>query len=157
MMKLNMKTLAVSLSAAILLSGCAESINKPAVIGEGATGVAQNYELSGDFLFDFNQSTLSAQGEQVLSNMATDLQQSGATQIKVAGYTDYLGSNSYNQRLSQARAETVKAYLQQAGVSANIEAVGMGEADQVKACPGLSGSALKECLKPNRRVRVMAN
>lgn len=122
----------------------------------GCNGNA-SFNLSGDFLFDFDKDTLTAKGKEVVDNVATQLKSSGAQQVKVAGYTDRLGSVNYNLDLSQRRANTVKARLVQQGVVAQIEAVGYGKANQVKACDGESGQALRDCLRPNRRVEISAN
>ena len=60
---------------------------------------------------------------------------------------------SYNLALSQHRADIVRDYLVSQGVEANFETVGVGEANQVKACEG-HGKELKDCLRPNRRVVI---
>ena len=116
-----------------------------------------SFSLSGDFLFDFDKDTLTTKGKEVVDNVAAQLKSSKAQQVKVAGYTDRLGSVNYNLDLSQRRANMVKARLVQQGVTAQIEAVGYGKANQVKACDGESGQALRDCLRPNRRVEVSAN
>lgn len=148
---------------AALLVGCAQSINldaqAPAVAPVKEAPVAapaKEFTLSGDFLFDFDKSVLSAQGKSTLNGIAKEIKDTGAKNVTVTGYTDRLGSATYNQKLSQARANTTKAYLQSQGVSANIKAVGRGAANQVKACKGETGQALKDCLKPNRRVHIIA-
>ncbi|MDY4713070.1 OmpA family protein, partial [Actinobacillus minor] len=122
----------------------------------GCNGNA-SFNLSGDFLFDFDKDTLTAKGKEVVDNVAAQLKSSKAQQVKVAGYTDRLGSVNYNLDLSQRRANMVKARLVQQGVTAQIEAVGYGKANQVKACDGESGQALRDCLRPNRRVEISAN
>ncbi|UKH22211.1 OmpA family protein [Actinobacillus pleuropneumoniae] len=123
----------------------------------GCNGNA-SFNLSGDFLFDFDKDTLTAKGKEVVDNVAAQLKSSKAEQVKVAGYTDRLGSEKYNLDLSQRRANMVKARLVQQGVTANINAVGYGKAQQVKACDGIPhGQELKDCLRPNRRVEVTAN
>nr|WP_231623891.1 MULTISPECIES: OmpA family protein [Neisseria] len=78
------------------------------------------------------------------------------TSIRITGHTDRLGDDAYNQRLSQARAETVRRYLINRGVPAGVmSAVGMGESRPVQECAGsLPRSELIECLKPNRRVEI---
>lgn len=116
-----------------------------------------SFNLNGDFLFDFDKDTLTTKGKEVVDNVATQLKSSGAQQVKVAGYTDRLGSAQYNLNLSQRRANMVKARLVQQGVAAQIEAVGYGKANQVKACDNESGQALRDCLRPNRRVEIFAN
>ena len=76
--------------------------------------------------------------------------------ILVSGYTDRLGSPQYNQKLSERRADAVKAYLVKKGVDASmIDTMGMGKTLQIKACPdGKNRKALIECLAPNRRAVV---
>lgn len=122
----------------------------------GCNGNA-SFNLSGDFLFDFDKDVLTVKGKEVVDNVAAQLKSSGAQQVKIAGFTDRLGSVQYNLNLSQRRANMVKARLAQQGVTAQMEAVGYGKANQVKACDNESGKALKDCLRPNRRVEISAN
>lgn len=76
--------------------------------------------------------------------------------INVQGHADRLGTDKYNQKLSERRAQTVKAYLARQGAPADrIAAVGFGESKQVKICPDQKNrKALIACLQPNRRVEV---
>ena len=76
--------------------------------------------------------------------------------LLVSGYTDRLGSQQYNQKLSERRADAVKAYLVKKGVDASkIDTMGMGKTLQIKSCPdGKDRKALIECLAPNRRAVV---
>jgi OOP family OmpA-OmpF porin len=76
--------------------------------------------------------------------------------ILVSGYTDRLGSQQYNQKLSEKRANAVKAYLVKKGVDASkIDTMGMGKTLQIKSCPdGKNRKALIACLAPNRRAVV---
>jgi len=76
--------------------------------------------------------------------------------ILVSGYTDRLGSQQYNQKLSERRADAVKAYLVKKGVDASkIDTMGMGKTLQIKSCPdGKDRKALIACLAPNRRAVV---
>ena len=113
--------------------------------------------MSGDFLFDFNKDTLTAQGKKVVDSVASQLKSTGAKEVKVAGYTDRLGSDAYNLDLSQRRANTVKARLAEDGVDSLITAIGYGKNPQVKACEGINGQALKDCLRPNRRVEITSS
>ncbi|AHG86284.1 OmpA family protein [Bibersteinia trehalosi] len=124
----------------------------------GCNGNA-SYNLEGDFLFDFDKDTLTAKGKEVVDNVAAQLKSSGAQQVKIEGHTDRLGSVAYNLDLSQRRANMVKARLQQQGVTAEMTAVGLGKAHQVKACEGYAhaSQAEKDCLRPNRRVVISAN
>lgn len=166
-MKKVLKLASVSV-ATLLLAGCfsassnnyhakAPEVKPEPVAPAPAPAPAKEYVLSGDFLFDFDKSNLTAKGKSVLNNIAREIKQSGASRITVTGYTDRLGDAAYNQKLSEQRANAAKSYLQSKGVKANIKAVGKGKANQVKACKSETGQALKDCLKPNRRVVIRAN
>ena len=80
----------------------------------------------------------------------------GFVKVLITGHTDTVGSHRYNQKLSERRADAVKAFL----VSKDAEATeiyteGKGESQQVKACPkNLSRPAMIRCLAPNRRVEI---
>ncbi|WP_211441151.1 OmpA family protein [Collimonas humicola] len=116
--------------------------------------------LSADALFQFDKSDskdLLPKGRAELDDLALKLatRKVAVTAIKVTGYTDRLGSAAYNQRLSLARANTVKRYLQDHGVTAPIGVEGRGLQDQLVACAGVRPRpALLACLQPNRRVEV---
>lgn len=117
------------------------------------------FTLSGDFLFDFDKDTLTPRGKEVVDNVAAQLKETGAKEVKVAGYTDRLGSEAYNLDLSQRRANRVKARLLQDGVTSEITAIDYGKNPQVKACDGYKhgSKAEKDCLRPNRRVEINAS
>lgn len=115
------------------------------------------YNLASDFLFDFDKSTLTQEGRNTLDGLVNQLSNVQVESIKVTGYTDRLGTEAYNLDLSQRRANTVKSYLLQRGVKANINAVGLGKAHQVIACENEKGQALRDCLRPNRRVEIVSN
>ncbi|HEX6157226.1 MAG TPA: OmpA family protein, partial [Burkholderiales bacterium] len=75
--------------------------------------------------------------------------------IALSGHTDELGSDDYNQRLSEQRANAVRDYLVAKGVDVSrIEVVGLGRTVPVKSCLGQKGAALIDCLAPNRRVEL---
>ena len=78
--------------------------------------------------------------------------------VKVTGHTDKLGSEAYNQKLSEKRANQVRDYLISKGIEADrLIAVGKGELVPVVSCDGVKGrKALIECLAPNRRVEIEA-
>lgn len=157
----NVIKLATISAATLLLAGCF-SVSRTTAVGTTYTVdaiplPAKEYVLSGDFLFDFDKSTLTSQGKSTLDRIASEIQQSGTTNLTVTGYTDRLGSAKYNQKLSERRANAAKSYLQSQGVNAHITAVGRGKANQVVACQGERGQALKDCLKPNRRVVINVN
>ena len=75
--------------------------------------------------------------------------------ITVTGYTDRIGSDAYNQKLSQRRADAVKSYLGSKGVNTGrLTAVGKGESNPVVTCNDRKLKDLIACLAPNRRVEV---
>ena len=76
--------------------------------------------------------------------------------VVIEGHTDRMGSHKYNQKLSERRAESVKAHLVSKGTDgAKIETLGMGKTVPAKFCPDIKGrSELIACLAPNRRAIV---
>jgi OOP family OmpA-OmpF porin len=116
--------------------------------------------FASDTLFAFDRSVLGVQGEAALNRFVQELGGMQFDRIVVEGHTDRLGSQAYNQKLSERRAQAVKDYLvTRGGVdSARITAVGKSESEPVtKAgdCPGTKPSpALIACLQPDRRVDV---
>ena len=109
-------------------------------------------------LFEFDRATLTPEAraklDQEIVARAKDL--GTISLVHVDGHADRLGSHEYNQRLSERRAEAVRAYLVSRGFDASkIETLGSGKTNPVKSCPDQkSRKALIECLAPNRRVVV---
>ena len=113
-------------------------------------------------LFNFNKSTLKDEGKAVIDELVSRLAGVDVEVILTTGYADRIGSDTYNQKLSAARAESVKAYLVSKGVDAKlIQTEGRGELDPVVNCPDPSAKGqvknfreLVQCLAPNRRAVV---
>jgi len=77
------------------------------------------------------------------------------TSINLVGHADRIGSNAYNDALSQKRVNAVSSALQAGGVSASAISTGyMGEGAPAKSCEGQSGANLIDCLRANRRVEI---
>ena len=76
--------------------------------------------------------------------------------VVIEGHADRLGSQQYNQKLSERRAESVKAYLVGKGADrAKIETIGMGKTVPAKFCPDIKNrKELIACLAPNRRAII---
>ena len=128
-----------------------------------AAAEARRYTLSADALFAFDKgdaASINAKGRAELDELAGKLKSFDRLQsIRITGYTDYLGSDSYNLALSQQRADTVRQYLIAQGIAAGlIQAHGAGKQQPVKECARTgSREALIACLQPNRRVEIEVN
>jgi OOP family OmpA-OmpF porin len=120
--------------------------------------VAEKLTLDADTLFDFDKSTLRPAGRDTLDGFVGKLRDISPETIMAIGHTDRIGSDSYNQRLSEQRVATVKAYMVSKGVEANrVYTEGKGETQPVtKAgdCAGPKSAKVIACLQPDRRVDV---
>lgn len=125
-------------------------------LSAAATPAPEQVDFSGDFLFDFDDGSLTAEGVAELDRLAARLA-GGSHRIHVTGHTDRLGSRAYNQALSERRARSVAAFLASRGIPADsITSSGRGLEEQVKDCPGTrSTPELRQCLAPNRRVSIL--
>lgn len=97
--------------------------------------------LAAPVYFDFDESEIRPQERPVLDKLASTLQQAeSAWLLTVEGFADPAASESYNIQLGQRRAETVKQYLVDQGLSADrIKAVSYGEARNRQVNPGAQG------------------
>ena len=124
-----------------------EPPKKPAVVNLASTE-----------LFEFNKAVLTPEARAKLdSEVVAKLRDlKDVRYIIVNGHADRLGSVQYNQKLSEKRAEAVRAYLVSKGVDASkVETLGFGKTLPVKSCPDQKNrKELIECLSPNRRVVV---
>ena len=113
-----------------------------------------NVVVKNEVLFDFNSAALRSASRSTLSEMADVFSRYRDTTIVVEGHTDSVGSNAYNYRLSQRRADSVAYYLEDLGVSGHrMDTVAHGESSPRASNSSASGRQL------NRRVelRIRAN
>jgi len=130
----------------------------PAPAPAPAPGV-QKITLASKALFDFDKAVLKPEGKAAIdSEIISKLAQVQRLElVLVTGHTDRIGTQAYNQKLSERRADAVRDYLVSKGVPRDkIETLGMGKTQPV---PGVvcNMTAMKEliaCLAPNRRVEV---
>lgn len=88
--------------------------------------ITMNNEVS----FDFNSATIKPAFHQTLNKVADILKRYNRSLVRVVGHTDNIGSSSYNQQLSQRRADAVAWYLEDRGVAATrIASTGRGESE----------------------------
>jgi outer membrane protein OmpA-like peptidoglycan-associated protein len=82
--------------------------------------------------FEFDKASLTTSAKQNLDKLVPVFKEYADTDIKIYGYTDSKGSESYNLNLSKQRAAAVKAYLSTKGLlSSRFEVIGMGEAEPI--------------------------
>lgn len=133
-------------------------VAKPAPAPKPAPKKPAVATLSSTELFEFNKATLTPEARGKLdSEVVAKARDFGSVaHVQVDGHADRLGSHQYNQRLSERRAEAVRAYLVSRGFDASkIDTIGFGKTNSVKSCPGnMARKELIECLAPNRRVVV---
>jgi outer membrane protein OmpA-like peptidoglycan-associated protein len=145
--------------------GCADLLRPPPAAARPVATVQPavapaKTTLGADGLFRFDGRSLAdllPEGRRKLDVLASDIKGSArpVNAIKVTGHTDRLGSNTYNQALSLARANTVRDYLVQAGVPAQtLQVQGKGESEPKVQCAQTRRAELIDCLAPNRRVEI---
>ena len=123
--------------------------------------VSKTFNLSSDVTFAFGKANLKPQAKATLDGIYGEIAQVNNANVAVAGYTDRIGKDAPNLKLSQRRADSVANYLVAKGVPAqNISAVGHGKANPVtgSTCDAVKGrKALIACLAPDRRVEIAVN
>lgn len=105
--------------------------------------------------FDFDKSAIKPEFRPVLDEAARILQDNTAIQVTIEGHTDSIGTDAYNQKLSERRAQAVKQYLVSKGVSADrLETVGKGETAPIAPNTTDDGKDNPEGRAMNRRAEL---
>jgi outer membrane protein OmpA-like peptidoglycan-associated protein len=103
-----------------------------------------------DVLFDVDRAELKPGAYRTVDNLAAFMRDYPDRRVRIEGFTDNTGSDSYNQQLSESRAFAVRNALEQAGIdSSRIEVRGYGETNPVATNDTSAGRQL------NRRVEVL--
>jgi OOP family OmpA-OmpF porin len=111
--------------------------------------VRQAVVIQADALFDFDKSVLRPDGRQSIDDAVAKLRGVDLEMVIATGHTDSIGSDAYNQRLSERRAAAVKAYLESRGIPASkITTIGKGESQPVAT------NRTAEGRQKNRRVDI---
>jgi outer membrane protein OmpA-like peptidoglycan-associated protein len=106
----------------------------------------------GDVLFETGRADLREGSAGNLNKLVAFLDKYPDRVVAIEGYTDSVGSDDYNQGLSQRRADSVRSYLVRQGInSGRLSASGMGKTDPVASNESASGR------QQNRRVAVIIN
>jgi outer membrane protein OmpA-like peptidoglycan-associated protein len=126
-----------------------QQLNQVLQTTETARGLIVNMS---DVLFDFNKYTLKPEAREKLAKVSGILLAYPNLKLQVEGYTDNIGSDEYNQKLSEQRADAVRDYLASQGVpDANITAAGYGKSSPIADNSTNSGRA------QNRRVQMVVS
>ncbi|MBI3795871.1 MAG: OmpA family protein [Deltaproteobacteria bacterium] len=105
--------------------------------------------------FDFNKANIKREFAPVLDEAAQILKDNPSVKVTIEGYTDSIGSDAYNQKLSERRATAVKQYLVSKGIMADrLETVGKGEKDPVAPNTNPNGKDNPEGRAMNRRAEL---
>jgi len=120
---------------------------------------AEKITVSADALFDFDKAVLRDEGKAKLDDLVSKATALKVEAIIAVGHADRIGTEKYNQNLSERRAAAVKDYLAGKGIAADrVGAEGMGEAQPVTG--DTCGKSVKktkkliDCLQPDRRVVI---
>ena len=175
---MNKLALALGSAAMVLLASCATAPEPPApqpapapapvqaprqpapapapVAAPRRCDAAVTFQNEETFPFAKDELTSAAKGRldrDVLGKLATC---ASVEAVVIEGHADRLGSQPYNQKLSERRAESVKAYLVSKGADpGKVETLGMGKTVPAKFCPDIKQRAeLIACLAPNRRAVI---
>jgi OOP family OmpA-OmpF porin len=128
----------------------------PEPVGPAAPAF-EKITLASEVLFAFDKDVLKQEGKERLdADVVGKMKAHPEVELLlITGHTDLIGSDGYNQKLSERRANAVKSYLVSQGIEENrLHAIGKGEKEPVVDCKGVRGKKLIQCLQPNRRVVV---
>jgi len=121
--------------------------------------VRERVVLNASVLFGFDRrhvDDLLPGGRVTLDQLAARLQKTYARidRLELIGHTDRLGTEAYNRKLSQDRAEAIRSHLARQGITVDMIATGRGSQVPLVDCQDRDVTALRACLQPNRRVEV---
>jgi OmpA-OmpF porin, OOP family len=113
------------------------------------SSVRQTIVIQADALFDFDKSVVRADGKRSIDEALSKLNGVDLEMVIATGHTDSIGTNAYNQRLSERRAAAVKQYLESKGMpGSKITTIGKGETQPVATNKTAAGR------QKNRRVDI---
>jgi OOP family OmpA-OmpF porin len=102
--------------------------------------------------FDFDKATIKPDSAAILDEGVRKLEEVGDANVKIVGHTDSIGSDAYNQTLSERRAEAVREYFVAHGIAASrLTTEGRGESEPVASNDTKDGRYM------NRRVELYTN
>jgi OOP family OmpA-OmpF porin len=113
------------------------------------SSVRQSVVIQADALFDFDKSVVRPDGKKSIDEALAKIKGVDLEMVIATGHTDSIGTDAYNQRLSERRAQAVKDYLVSKGIPASkVTTIGKGESQPVAT------NKTKEGRQKNRRVDI---
>ncbi len=126
-----------------------EAAPTPAPAPSAPSSVRQSVVIQADALFDFDKSVVRPDGKKAIDEALAKLGGVDLEMVIATGHTDSIGTERYNQKLSERRAAAVKAYLVSKGIPASkITTIGKGETQPVATNKTAAGR------QKNRRVDI---
>jgi outer membrane protein OmpA-like peptidoglycan-associated protein len=124
-------------------------------VKETATQV--RIDLAADVLFDYDKSDILPKAQQTLAQAAQLIREKAKGTVRIEGYTDAKGSDSYNQKLSERRAASVKSWFVGNGNLRKVtfEAQGFGAKNPIAPNTKSDGSDDPAGRQKNRRVEII--
>ena len=143
------KAVVATPAAAAVAAPAAAAVAPKAATPAAPTAAASKVTYAADAFFDFNKSVLKPEGKAKLDDLVGKVKGINLEVIIAVGHTDAIGADAYNQKLSVARSESVKAYLVSKGIEKNrVYTEGKGEKQPVADNKTTEGRA------KNRRVEI---
>jgi OOP family OmpA-OmpF porin len=103
-------------------------------------------------LFDFDRSNVKPEAAKILDRLVAFMQENKTSKVTLSGHTDNVGSDAYNQKLSERRVTAVREYVVKKGVDAGrISGQGFGESKPI------ADNKTREGRSKNRRVEIKVN
>lgn len=115
------------------------------------------YVVGADALFDFDKAFLNPRAEQTLKALAPMLARESQHQIKIEGHTDAIGTDEYNQDLSERRASAVQFWLVDKKVIKSAAVTGFGKKHPIAPNTKKDGSDNPAGRQLNRRVEIVVD
>jgi outer membrane protein OmpA-like peptidoglycan-associated protein len=119
-------------------------------------GCTRQLTVGSDALFAFNEATLTPIAQKTLAALGPEVKKAGQHPVQINGYTDSIGSERYNQVLSEQRARSVRDWLAAHHyLAATTPVQGLGKRDPVAPNANPDGSDNPSGRAKNRRVEVL--
>jgi len=123
-------------------------------LGATVKGKEIKISLAADVLFDFDKADLRPEAGPALEKVAAVLKAYPTASVLIEGHTDGKGNDQYNQKLSERRAESVRHWLGDHGISTVMTTRGWGKTKPVARNTKLDGSDDPVGRQKNRRVEI---